>query len=536
MHEKLLKYKRQVSEKWSEMDKGLKIKIIVIAIGLMVTLSLWLYLSFRPEWVVLSSKSNAEVVGKIEGILTDKGISSRITERATSIEVKEKDYNKARIAIESSDISKDDITYESVSSNMGIGMTEGDKKEQYKRLKEAEMKKLIETFDNVKEASVLLALPEDTVIFNNSKKEASAGVTLKITSGFTREQGAIIANLIASSVEGIEPKNVTIANTDGEMLYSGNDNSSFSYSKKEEIEKNKREEIDAKIKESLGPLFDEIKVLSTIKFDWDKKQERNLVYTPPVDEAVEGVPTTKIQETENVKNGEVGQEPGVQANDQNPPNYAMGGDNKGTYDSAKEQTEYAYNEKEEIKQIDGGSIIPEESSIAVTVYRHKYYDEESLMKDGTINKELSFENFKEQNKKPTLIDIDEELIETIKTGTGVPNITVTGYEKPVFIDKVKTPIKTEQIVVLIILVILMALLAFALIKKAQPDEIEEIEPEISIEDLIATNKREDEEVAEKLSTINEIESEFKLKIEDFIDDKPELVAQLLKNWINDEWE
>ena len=105
-----------------------------------------------------------------------------------------------------------------------------------------------------------------------------------------------------------------------------------------------------------------------------------------------------------------------------------------------------------------------------------------------------------------------------------------------FVDKVSQPIKIEQIILLIILVVLIALLAFALIKKAQPDEIEEIEPEISIEDLIATNKREDEQVAEKIAGINEVESEFKLKIEDFIDENPEAAAQLLRNWLNEEWE
>ena len=132
--------------------------------------------------------------------------------------------------------------------------------------------------------------------------------------------------------------------------------------------------------------------------------------------------------------------------------------------------------------------------------------------------------------------MDQQLLDTIRIGTGIENVTLTGYEKPIFVDRVVNPINVQQIIILIILVVLIALLAFALIKKAQPAEIEEIEPEISIEDLIATNKREDEEVAEKIAGINEIESEFKLKIEDFIDENPEAAAQLLRNWLNDEWE
>ena len=536
MHEKLLSYKTNISEKWNSIDKSLRNKIVVIAVGLVVILGLLLYITFKPQWVVLKSNADPAVIGQIETVLNDNAVKNKLLDRGTGIEVLEKDESRAKILIASSEIGQEGLTFDDVSANMNIGMTENDKKEQYKRLKEEEMKQHIETFENVKSASVMLALPEETVVFNNNKKEASAGVTLDVTDSFTEEQGAIIANLIASSVEGIKVENVTIADTKGKILYSGNENNTFSQSKKEEIENNKKNEIEVKIQDTLNPLYDEVKVLSSIKFDWDKVQERNLVLTPPVADSTVGVPKIQKEQTESVVNGEVGAEPGIEANDQNPTNYAMGGGNTGTYDGSNTETEYGYNEQEQLKEITGGTFVPESSSVAVTVYKHRYYNEEDLIKNKTLNKDLTWEQFKEQNGQPTLIQMDQELLDTIKTGTGIENVTLTGYEKPIFVDKVRQPIKVEQIIVLIVLVVLIGLLAFALIKKAQPDEIEEIEPEISIEDLIATNKREDEEVAEKIAGISEVESEFKIKIEDFIDENPEAAAQLLRNWLNDEWE
>lgn len=536
MHEKLLSYKAKVSEKWNGIDKSLRNKIIIITVGLIVLLGILLYLTFRPHWVVLKSNSDAELIGQIEKVLNDNNVKNRLLDKATGIEVLEEDESRAKILIASSDIGKKGITFDDMTAKFDIGMTENDKMEQYKRIKEAEMKQLIETFDNVEEASVMLALPKDTLIFNNNKREASAGVTLSITKDFTEEQGAIIANLIASSVEGIKVENVTIADTKGKVLYSGKDSLGFSASKKEEIENNKKIEIESKIQDTLNPLYDEVKVISSVKFDWDKSQERNLVLTPPVQDATVGVPKTQKEQTESVVNGPAGAEPGVENNDKSPTNYAMGGNSVGNYDGASKETEFAYNEQEQLKEISGGSFVPKDSSVAVTVYKYKYYNEADLIKNKTINKNLTWEQFKEQNGAATLIDMDQELLDTIKTGTGIDNVTLTGYEKPIFVDKVKEPIKTEQIIVLIIVVILIALLAFALIKKAQPDEIEEVEPEISIEDLIATNKREDEEIAEHISGITETESEFKIKIENFIDENPEAAAQLLRNWINEGWD
>ena len=79
MHEKLLEYKSKASEKWGSIDKGLRTKIVVIAIGLIITLALLLYISFRPQWVVLKSNTDPETIGKIEQILTAYQEIMRIT-------------------------------------------------------------------------------------------------------------------------------------------------------------------------------------------------------------------------------------------------------------------------------------------------------------------------------------------------------------------------------------------------------------------------------------------------------------------------
>lgn len=536
MREKILAYKDQAVEKWRELDNKLKIKISVIAIGLITILGLLIYMNFRPEWVVIKANSDVETIGQMEALFSDNGIESRLIDRVTGIEVKEEDLDRAKILIASSDLSQNGLTFDDVSSSISIGMTENDKQEQYNRLKEAELKRLIETFDTVTSASVMLALPSDTVIFDNNPKVASAGVTLTVTSGFTREQGATIANLIASSVEGITVENVSIADTKGVTLYSGDQSSEYSYSAKDETEKAKRDELESKIKSTLDPLFDEVKVISTLIFDWDKAQEKILTLTPPVTDSTIGVPINQIEEVESIVNSSGGVEPGIEANDMTPVNYATTGDGESSYDGSRLETMYGYNEYEQLKEIQGGTVVYNDSSVAITGYRYKFYDEEVLENNETINDEYSWDQFQEDNRNSILIELEEELLQTIQTGTGIQNVTITAYEKPIFIDKVVEPIQLEQIIVLLILVVLIALLAFALIKKAEPDDIEEVEPEISIEDLIATNTKEDEEVADSLmEDVDDIATEHRNKIEAFIDEDAAAVASLLRNWLKEDW-
>ena len=70
-------------------------------------------------------------------------------------------------------------------------------------------------------------------------------------------------------------------------------------------------------------------------------------------------------------------------------------------------------------------------------------------------------------------------------------------------------------------------------KGMKPAEVTELEPELSVEALLATTKEnqnlEDIELNEKTAT--------RQRIEKFVEENPEAVAQLLRNWLNDDdWE
>ena len=77
----------------------------------------------------------------------------------------------------------------------------------------------------------------------------------------------------------------------------------------------------------------------------------------------------------------------------------------------------------------------------------------------------------------------------------------------------------------------MALLLFVVFKGIVPVEVTELEPELSVEQLLATTK--------ESQTIEDIDfsevSEVRRMIEKFVDEKPYAVAQLLRNWLNEDW-
>ena len=76
------------------------------------------------------------------------------------------------------------------------------------------------------------------------------------------------------------------------------------------------------------------------------------------------------------------------------------------------------------------------------------------------------------------------------------------------------------------------LLIVVVLKGTAPVEVTEIEPELSVETILAGTKEnqslEDVEFSEK--------SETRKMIEKFVDENPEAVAQLLRNWLNADWD
>ncbi len=538
MQETISKYKEKIVDKWNSVDKGVRIKAICVLIALIAALALTIYLAVRPKWVVIEGNADIQTIGVIQNAFDDAGISNKITRNGTSISVEEKDVNQAKLLIAEKNITKSGFTFEDAldANGNGIGLSESDKDQLYLRAYETEIAEQIKTIDGVDSAKVRLVLPDDTVFFEKENNEASAGITIFGSKEITKEQALTIARLVSMSVKGLSMSNIEIVDQNANSLYSGSSNDTSSYSSKEDIENQKKKEIELKIRAALANLYDDVNIISNLKIDWNQRQQKTITYTPPVNDMTVGVPKIRTREDEEVLNGTEGNAPGTDTNDVAAPNYATGDETGSSYNGTKETNEYIYNQDEVVVDYKGGEVVPDQSSISIVVYNNREYDEALLRETGALDN-VTWDEFKEQNSAVQNLDIDQALLNSIIVGTGIENVSIVGYEKPVFIDEVVEPLKIEQIVILAILALLLVLLAFGLIKKTHPDEVEEIEPELSVEDLLVSTKIEDEKEAERIADIDtNVESEYKKQIEKFISEKPDAVAQLLRNWLSDDWE
>ncbi len=549
MQEKLRSYFSSTLEKWNNLDKSQKIRLIltvVIVVGLLVATVI---VTTRPRLVVLKNNLDAKVAGQIKAALDDEGILNRITNAGSTVMVDEKEKDNAQVLLSMKNIPNDNtFTYADAMANSGMSATESVKKENFRRLRQSDLVNQIKLIDGVENADIQLVIPDTDAFYNSSAQKASVAVVLNLSKGLDKAQATTIARILSRGVPNLDLDSIEITDQNGNLLYGGDQATAGNTATTNyDIELQRKREISAIIKSTFSPLFNEVKVVPNLRFNWDESQQVREAFSSPLGaDSATGLISEDTNSSQSVVNAPTQQAaPGVDANNAQAPNYPGGAGTESTADVSDRATKYIYDRLEEVTKASIGNLIQAQSSISVVFYRNREYDEASMTKNNQLNGQ-SWADFKNATASTiTPIDIDPGILSAIQTGTGIDTVTVSAYEVPVFIDAVVEPVNVPQIIMFVILAILILMLAYALIKKTQPEEIAEVEPELSIDDILIGPQIEEERTKEIESVTSEEklkeiaygpDSEIMKQIEKFINEKPEAAAALLRNWLNDDWD
>ena len=107
------------------------------------------------------------------------------------------------------------------------------------------------------------------------------------------------------------------------------------------------------------------------------------------------------------------------------------------------------------------------------------------------------------------------------------------YEEPRFIDEPDGGFNIADYAQIIVCVLIFALLGYVVFRSTRTEKVEELQPEISVEALLESTAGTQDELED--IGYNE-KSDVRLMIEKFVDENPDAVASLLRNWLNEEWE
>jgi len=171
----------------------------------------------------LYSNLDESEAGEIVTYLNDNKIPYQLENGGRTIEVPSHDVYKTRISLATEGLPSNGTVGYSIFDKNNLGMTDFLQNLNFRRALEGELTRTIMQLNEVQAARVHIVIPKDR-LFKQDKKEATASVVLKLKgTGLTKQQINGITHLVASSVEGLKPSNISIIDYDGNLLSSNNE-------------------------------------------------------------------------------------------------------------------------------------------------------------------------------------------------------------------------------------------------------------------------------------------------------------------------
>ncbi|MFH1687346.1 MAG: flagellar basal-body MS-ring/collar protein FliF [bacterium] len=221
----------------------------------------------------LYSGLDEKEAGEVLSYLSDKKIEYRLSDGGRTIEVPSGEVYSTRIALATEGMPRSGSIGYSLFDQNSLGMTDFLQNLNFRRALEGELTRTITQLEEVQAARVHIVMPKDR-LFKDDQQKATASVVIKLARGGTLAKAQVsgISHLVASSVEGLLPENITILDYGGNMLSSGQDSdptlglSSSQLEVAQRVESHLEQKAQSMLDEVLGTGASVVRVSASLDF------------------------------------------------------------------------------------------------------------------------------------------------------------------------------------------------------------------------------------------------------------------------------
>ncbi len=523
----------KIVEFWKKYTVKQKTLFFSVAAAVVITLVALILLLNRTTYVTLSSFEDTAATAQAVNILNENGITNRTSKDALTIEVDENQLSEARLLLGENGISTNtnNTDYDWLFDN-GFNTTDSEKRMKAKINLQSVMAMDISNIDGIVKASVTIHIPENVSTLTAEKAKTSVSISITTGTDFDENSVQAIAEYARTCVGDADTDDITIIDNHGKLLFSGS-SSVAAANPTIMVEQQVEEYYNSKLWNLMvsSGAYDEVSVSANLAVNISEKEMVNLEYYSN-DEDDTGPKSTYyyyLAENTDGTGGVVGTDAnGEEITDYNLLDTANG---ESTLNLIKETYNTSYTETKTTEPV--GQVDLKNSSMAMYLTKYQVYEEEKMQENGSLEG-TTFSEFQAANSEVTETVNDPELIALLANATGIKDSEIYVVERlvPVFYPAEEAKVPVQSIISIILAALIGVLLLFVVFKGMKAEEVVEMEPELSVEALLATTKEN--------QSIDDIEfsdnSATKAMIDKFVDENPAAVAALLRNWLNDEWE
>lgn len=203
---------------WQKLEINQKMIIIITVILFLVALGSLIYWVSRPSYSVLFSNLSPEDASSIVSKLQEKKIPYVLNGTQT-IEVPSDQVYETRIELAGAGLPQGGTVGFEIFDQNNFGLSEFTQKINYRRALEGELGRTISQINEIDGARVHIVIPEPS-LYTDKENPATASIIIKPKPGVKIADGQVqgIVNLVSKSVEGLKPENITVVDTNGDVL------------------------------------------------------------------------------------------------------------------------------------------------------------------------------------------------------------------------------------------------------------------------------------------------------------------------------
>ncbi|MES1190167.1 MAG: flagellar basal-body MS-ring/collar protein FliF [Steroidobacter sp.] len=259
---------------WQRLGAAARATLVTGIILCAASAALVLWWAMRTDYQVLFSNLEPSDAAAVIQALKAQKVSYHIENQGRTITVPADHVYETRLALMSSGTPLTGGVGFEIFDRQGLGETEESQRIAYQRALQGELSRTIGALEHVRQAHVLLVLPEST-IFRRDQQKARASVSITLEPGTHLQDDQILGvqRLVAASVSGLDVDQVVITDQRGVTLSSpGGDglqsaSSGARLKLKSDFEEYFTQKISTMLEHVVGPGKAIVSVNATLNFD-----------------------------------------------------------------------------------------------------------------------------------------------------------------------------------------------------------------------------------------------------------------------------
>jgi flagellar M-ring protein FliF len=315
-----------------------------------MTILVWSYwLSARPDNVALFTGLDAKDAGEVVAKLKEMKVPYELQNNGTSILVSSRNVHQIRLDLAGEGLPQGNKGFE-IFEQSKFGVTEFQNRVNLLQAIQGELSRTIEQMAEVERARVHIVMPEQS-LYLKDEKPATASIMLKLKGNVALTKGQVkgIVNLVANSVQGLTPENITVVDSFARVLNDHDDPDAMGFTTTTQFELTRKIKDD--LERTIQTLLDrtlgmnKAAVRISLELNFDHRTTDRQTFAPVVDER--GI-LRSTQELNESYSGSSGQPGGIPGTFSNIPGYVAPASNTESEYERKEATRnYEINETKE---------------------------------------------------------------------------------------------------------------------------------------------------------------------------------------------